>query len=193
MTNVRLRMMFAMDIGHVRAFYQDRRAIRCSTDLTLTFSPTRRAPSFAASDNSVVVAQVDEGGESDVLRPCELRAESAAAPDGHDALAPAAEDTGGGENLIHGDFRLGQESDCVAAGALFQEIDDALEAEGEAAGGHVPVQGTADELVVTAPSGDGAAHLWVADLEDLPGVLAHGPYQGAVELPADRAVRGEPV
>ena len=75
-----------------------------------------------------VVTQVDEGGESGVLYAGELRTELAAASGGLDCLALAAEITGGGENLGHRDIGLDQEDDCVAAGALFQEVDNALEA-----------------------------------------------------------------
>jgi hypothetical protein len=86
--------------------------------------------------------QVDEGGEPRVLQAGELGAEFAAAPDDLDRLALVSKCAGGRENFDRRDVRLGQEGDGVSAGTALDEVDDALEADGESAGGYVPVQGT---------------------------------------------------
>jgi hypothetical protein len=136
---------------------------------------------------------VDEGSEPGGLQPGELRAEFAAAADDLDRLALASKFPCGREDFDRGDVCLGQKSDGVPAGTALDEVDYALEADGESAGGYVPVQGTADEFVVAASAGDGAAQLRVAYLEDLSGVVAHAADQGRVELPAQWPVCREPV
>lgn len=85
---------------------------------------------------------------------------------------------GARKDFDHRAVGLGQNKDRIAAGTALQE---ALEANREPACRHVLVQGPADELVVTAPASRRAAHLQVADLEDLPGVVTHAPHQSGLE------------
>jgi len=115
-----------------------------------------------------------------------LGGELAAAADDLGGAALGAQVAGGGEGVGRGDVRVGEDGGRVAGRAGGEEVGDAVEADGEPAGGDVAAESAADELVVAAAAGQGAAGPGGGDLEDLAGVVAHAADQGRVELPAQR-------
>jgi hypothetical protein len=113
-----------------------------------TASPRREGRSSARVDaesaaNPAIPSGIREGRKRALPHPLTLPLRRTA--------STAAEIPGSGEDLGHRDVGLGQDGDRAAAGAVFQEVDDALEAEREPASEYAPVEGAADELVVAPP------------------------------------------